>query len=240
MDHTIALIKQSHEGDEKARIQLVEENVGLVWCVVKRFYGRGQDPEDLFQIGSIGLLKAIDKFDLNYDVRFSTYAVPLISGEIRRFLRNDGLVKVSRTLKENGYRISQASEAIQEQTGREATLSEISEYTGLDAEEIAEALDANAEVESISGRISGKDGDTMSLEEKVGVHDETEKEGILNRIVLEQAFRQLDEREQELIRLRYFEEKTQTETAKALHTNQVQISRMEKKILLKMRGKMVS
>ncbi len=240
MDHTIALIKQSHEGDEKARIQLVEENVGLVWCVVKRFYGRGQDPEDLFQIGSIGLLKAIDKFDLNYDVRFSTYAVPLISGEIRRFLRNDGLVKVSRTLKENGYRISQASEAIQEQTGREATLSEISEYTGLDAEEIAEALDANAEVESISGRISGKDGDTMSLEEKVGVHDETEKEGILNRIVLEQAFRQLDEREQELIRLRYFEEKTQTETAKVLHTNQVQISRMEKKILLKMRGKMVS
>ena len=240
MDHTIALIKQSHEGDEKARIQLVEENVGLVWCVVKRFYGRGQDPEDLFQIGSIGLLKAIDKFDLNYDVRFSTYAVPLISGEIRRFLRDDGLVKVSRTLKENGYRISQASEAIQEQTGREATLLEISEYTGLEVEEIAEALDANAEVESISKGISGKDGDELSLEEKVGVQDESEKEGILNRIVLEQALMQLDEREQELIRLRYFEEKTQTETAKALHTNQVQISRMEKKILLKMREKMVS
>lgn len=240
MDHTIALIKQSHEGDEKARIQLVEENVGLIWCVVKRFYGRGQDPEDLFQIGSIGLLKAIDKFDLNYDVRFSTYAVPLISGEIRRFLRDDGLVKVSRTLKENGYRISQAAESIQEKTGREATLNEISEYTGLSLEEIAEALDANAEVESISKGTSGKDENELSLEEKVGIQDESEKEGILNRMVLEQALSQLSEREQEIIRLRYFEEKTQTETAKILDTNQVQISRMEKKILRKMREKMVS
>ena len=104
MDHTIALIRQSHDGDEKAREQLVEENIGLIWCIVKRFYGRGAEPEDLFQIGSIGLLKAIDKFDMTYDVKFSTYAVPMISGEIKRFLRDDGMIKVSRSLKELSYK----------------------------------------------------------------------------------------------------------------------------------------
>lgn len=240
MDHTIALIKQSHEGDEKARVQLVEENIGLVWCVVKRFYGRGQDPEDLFQIGSIGLLKAIDKFDLNYDVRFSTYAVPMISGEIRRFLRDDGMVKVSRTLKENGYRISKAAEEIQERTGRDATLKEISEATGLSEEEIAEALDANAEVESIFRTVYQKDGNEVYLAEKTGTPDEVEKDGVLNRIVLEQLIGQLDEIESRLIRLRYFEDKTQTEIAKILDISQVQVSRMEKKILMKMRKKLIS
>ena len=110
MDHTIALIQQSHEGDKKAREQLVQENVGLIWCVVKRFYGRGAEPEDLFQIGSIGLLKAIDKFDLSFDVKFSTYAVPMISGEIKRFLRDDGMIKVSRTLKELSVRILRKTE----------------------------------------------------------------------------------------------------------------------------------
>lgn len=240
MDHTIALIKQSHEGDEEARIQLVEENIGLVWCVVKRFHGRGQDPEDLFQIGSIGLLKAIDKFDLSYDVRFSTYAVPMISGEIRRFLRDDGLVKVSRALKENGYRISKAAEEIQESTGRDATLKEISQATGLSEEEIAEALDANADVESIFGTVYRKDGEEIYLAEKTGMPDEQEKEGILNRIVLEQLMEELSDLESRLIKLRYFEDKTQTEIAKILHTSQVQVSRMEKKILLKMRKRLTA
>lgn len=110
MDHTIALIEKSHNGDKEAREQLVEENIGLIWCVVKRFYGRGIEAEDLFQIGSIGLIKAIDKFDLSYDVKFSTYAVPMISGEIKRFLRDDGMIKVSRSLKELSYRISQTRE----------------------------------------------------------------------------------------------------------------------------------
>lgn len=114
MDHTIALIRQSHDGDEKAREQLVEENIGLIWCIVKRFYGRGAEPEDLFQIGSIGLLKAIDKFDMTYDVKFSTYAVPMISGEIKRFLRDDGMIKVSRTLKELSYKAYFAKEKLQE------------------------------------------------------------------------------------------------------------------------------
>jgi RNA polymerase sporulation-specific sigma factor len=240
MDHTIALIKQSHEGDEKARAQLVEENIGLIWCVVKRFYGRGQDPDDLFQIGSIGLLKAIDKFDLNYDVRFSTYAVPMISGEIRRFLRDDGMVKVSRVLKENGYRISRAAQKIQEETGREATLQEIAQKTGLTEEEIAEAMDANAEVESIFRTIYQKDGNEVNLAEKTGESDETEKEGVLNRMVLEQLLEQLDDVESRLIRLRYFDEKTQNEIAKILDVSQVQVSRMEKKILGKMRKSLVS
>ena len=127
MDHTIALIRQSHDGDEKAREQLVEENIGLIWCIVKRFYGRGAEPEDLFQIGSIGLLKAIDKFDMTYDVKFSTYAVPMISGEIKRFLRDDGMIKVSRSIKELGFKVSAVRESLSGSLGREPTLEEISE-----------------------------------------------------------------------------------------------------------------
>ena len=134
MDHTIALIRRAHEGDENARAQLVEENTGLIWCVVKRFYGRGTEAEDLFQIGSIGLLKAIDKFDLGYDVKFSTYAVPMITGEIKRFLRDDGMLKVSRSLKEIAYKAYQAKEALTEKLGREPLLEEIAEETGVEKE----------------------------------------------------------------------------------------------------------
>ena len=142
MDHTIALIKKSHDGDKEAREQLVEENVGLVWCVVKRFYGRGTDAEDLFQIGSIGLLKAIDKFDLSYDVKFSTYAVPMISGEIKRFLRDDGMIKVSRSLKELSYKIFQTREALIAKLDREPTLEELAKTMEVDKEEIVQAMEA--------------------------------------------------------------------------------------------------
>ena len=130
MDHTIALIRKSHDGDKKAREQLVEENIGLIWCVVKRFFGRGTEAEDLFQIGSIGLLKAIDKFDTSYDVKFSTYAVPMISGEIKRFLRDDGMIKVSRSLKELSVKAFQAREQLTDQLGREPTLEELAVQTG--------------------------------------------------------------------------------------------------------------
>ena len=149
MDHTIALIQKSHDGDEQARVQLVEENVGLIWCVVKRFYGRGVEPEDLFQIGSIGLIKAIDKFDTSFQVRFSTYAVPMISGEIKRFLRDDGMVKVSRTIKENGWKLHRASEKLLYEMGREPTIDELSQETGIMKEDIVMALEANTEIESI-------------------------------------------------------------------------------------------
>ena len=135
MDDTIALIRKSHDGDKKAREELVEKNIGLIWCVVKRFYGRGAEPEDLFQIGSIGLLKAIDKFDFSYEVQFSTYAVPMISGEIRRFLRDDGMIKVSRSLRELSYKSLQVREKMTRILGREPTLKELSEELQIDCEE---------------------------------------------------------------------------------------------------------
>ena len=149
MDRTIALIRKSHEGDEKARTQLVEENAGLVWCIVKRFYHRGAEAEDLFQIGNIGLLKAIDKFDLSYDVKFSTYAVPMISGEIKRFLRDDGMIKVSRSLKELSYKAYLCKERLCDKWGREPTISEIADELMVDREELAMALDAGGDVESL-------------------------------------------------------------------------------------------
>ena len=146
MDHTIALIQKSHEGDEEAKAQIVEENTGLIWCIVKRFRGRGAEVEDLFQIGSIGLLKAIDKFDLSYDVKFSTYAVPMISGEIKRFLRDDGMIKVSRSLKETAGRANACREKLRERTGREPTVEEVAREAGVETEELVLAMEAGAEV----------------------------------------------------------------------------------------------
>ena len=142
MDRTIALIQKSHDGDEEARAQLVEENAGLVWCIVKRFMNRGAEAEDLFQIGSIGLLKAIDKFDLTYNVKFSTYAVPMISGEIKRFLRDDGMIKVSRSLKELAYKAYLCQETLQESLGREPLLSEIAQELSVSIEELTMAMEA--------------------------------------------------------------------------------------------------
>ena len=185
MDHTIALIRKSHEGDEKAREQLVEENVGLIWCVVKRFYGRGTDTEDLFQIGSIGLLKAIDKFDTSYDVKFSTYAVPMISGEIKRFLRDDGIIKVSRSLKELSYRTYQAREKLIEKLGREPTMDELAQIMQVDKEEIAQALEAGSEVESIYKPVMQKGGNEIPLLDKLEETDGQE-EKILDRMLLAQ------------------------------------------------------
>ena len=167
MDHTIALIKKSHDGDKEARERLVEENVGLVWCVVKRFYGRGTDAEDLFQIGSIGLLKAIDKFDLSYEVKFSTYAVPMISGEIKRFLRDDGMIKVSRSLKELSYKIFQAREALTASLGREPTLEELAVTMDVDKEEIVQAMEAGGEVDSLYKPIHQKEGNEIRLVDKL-------------------------------------------------------------------------
>ncbi len=234
MDHTIALIQRSHEGDEKAREQLVEENVGLVWCVVKRFYGRGTETEDLFQIGSIGLLKAIDKFDVSYDVKFSTYAVPMISGEIKRFLRDDGMIKVSRSLKELSYRTYQAREKLIETLGREPTMDELAELMEVDREEIAQALEAGSEVESIYKPVLQKGGNEIPLLDKL---EETEKqeEKILNHMLLTQLLSTLNKEERQLIYLRYFQDQTQTEVGKLLGISQVQVSRMEKRIMERLR-----
>ena len=230
MDHTIALIQKAHEGDKEAREQLVKENVGLIWCVVKRFYGRGTDPEDLFQIGSIGLLKAIDKFDLSYDVRFSTYAVPMISGEIKRFLRDDGMIKVSRSLKELAYKILQARESLTDRFGREPTIEELSEALHVEKEEIVQAMEAGSEVESIYKPIHQKEGNEIQLMDKLE-EKERREEKILDHMLLKQLLETLDKEERQLIYMRYFQNQTQSAVGKVMGISQVQVSRMEKKIM---------
>lgn len=244
MDDTKELILRAHNGDKAARDKLVLENIGLVYSVSRRFAGRGYELEDINQIGTIGLIKAIDKFDDSFDVRFSTYAVPMIAGEIKRFLRDDGMLKVSRSLKENGYRIKKASDELVSQNGREATIEELAAATELSVEDVVMALEANTDVESIYRTIYQNDGNEVYLVDKLsGSSGDTVKdefagaqEQLLNSILLEQLLAELDELEGKLIMLRYFKEMTQTQVADKLGISQVQVSRLEKKILRKLRG----
>ena len=238
MEEMSVLIEKSHAGDKQAREVLFEKNLGLVHHIVKRFLNRGVDAEDLFQIGCIGLMKAVDKFDLAFDVKFSTYAVPMISGEIKRFLRDDGMVKVSRSLKENGWKITRAREQFQHEHGREPTLEEIATMTGLSTEEGVMAMDAGAEVESIYKSVYQSDGNEIYLVDQIaGKNNEREK--LLNHMLLKQLLSELEGEERELIRLRYFQGKTQTEVAGRLGISQVQVSRLEKRILRRLREKAV-
>ena len=245
----IQLLVRCKQGDDAAREQMITDNIGLVWSIVRRFIGRGYEAEDLFQIGAIGLMKAIDKFDLEFDVQFSTYAVPMITGEIKRFLRDDGMVKVSRTMKENAWKIRQVSERLEKELGREATLDEIAAATELKREDVVMALEAGAEVESIYRTVYQGDGNEIYLVDQVvqgssgaagelstSEHGDTEKEKLLNHILLEQLLAGLPEPEQRLLRLRYFEDKTQNQVAAVLGISQVQVSRMEKRILQKLRA----
>ena len=191
MDETIALIRQSQQGDKAARDHLVQSNLGLVWSIVRRFDNRGQEMEDLFQIGSIGLLKAIDKFDLSFSVRFSTYAVPLITGEIKRFLRDDGMIKISRSLKENAAKIRAAESALQTREGREPTLLELTEATGIPQEEIVMALEANYEVESIYKPLGQSEGNEVCLVDRLPEQDRPD-ERLLDHMLLEQLLEKLE------------------------------------------------
>ena len=234
MDHTIALIRRSHDGDKEAREQLVEENIGLIWCVVKRFGGRGAEMEDLFQIGSIGLLKAIDKFDLNYDVKFSTYAVPMIAGEIRRFLRDDGMIKVSRSLKELSYRSLKAAEELTDRLGREPTMEELSGELGVGKEELVQAMEAGGEVDSLYRPILQKEGSEIRLLDKIEEKEKSEDK-ILDRILLKELLETLNTDERRLIWLRYFADRTQSDAGKIMGISQVQVSRMEKRIMENLR-----
>lgn len=235
---TIELIRLSAGGDKQAREQLITQNAGLVWSMVRRFLGRGYEAEDLFQIGTIGLIKAIDKFDVSFDVKFSTYAVPMITGEIKRFLRDDGMIKVSRTLKENNSRLRAVGERLSIELGRDATIDEIAAETGMSMEDIVLAMEACTEVESLSKPISRSDGTESTLAEKIpGTEDVTEQ--IVNHMVMQQVLAALKEEEREFIRMRYFENKTQTEMAGILGVSQVQVSRTEKKILTRMRAFLV-
>lgn len=234
MEDTMFLIEKSHHGDKEARELLVQENTGLVWSIVRRYMGRGTDSEDLFQIGVMGLIKAIDKFDLSYQVRFSTYAVPMIAGEIRRFLRDDGIVKVSRTLKENSWKIRRESDSFRQKKGREPTVKELQECTGMTPEEIVQAMDFSVEVDSIDRAVPQSDGSEICLLDRLQV-ESGKTEELLNRVMLEQLLLELPEEERRLIVMRYLQDRSQTEVARVMGVSQVQVSRLEKKILRRMR-----
>ena len=210
------------------------KNAGLVWCVVKRFLHRGAEAEDLFQIGNIGLLKAIDKFDLSYEVKFSTYAVPMISGEIKRFLRDDGMIKVSRSLKELAYKSCACRERLQEAWGREPTITEIASELKVETEELLMAMDASSEIESLHKPIYQKEGQELRLMDKLPEQEEQE-DRILDHMLLQELLTYLDKEERRLIYLRYFANQTQSQVGKELGISQVQVSRMEKKILKNLR-----
>ncbi|MCM1186082.1 MAG: SigB/SigF/SigG family RNA polymerase sigma factor [Lachnoclostridium sp.] len=247
MEEMSVLIAKSQAGDKVAREVLIEKNLGLVHHIVRRFAGRGYDLEDLFQVGTIGLMKSIDKFDLELGLKFSTYAVPMITGEIKRFLRDDGMVKVSRTIKENGLKVKTASRFLQTKLKRDPTISEISKETGLSEEDIVMALEATAEVESLYSAVYQDDGSEVYLVDKVvqgenGVgsrigndYGDKEKEKILDHMLLSQLLDSLGEDERKLIYMRYFQNKTQVEIASLMGISQVQVSRLEKKILLCLR-----
>lgn len=229
------LIKQSQEGDQTARDTIVEKNMRLVWSVVQRFLNRGYEADDLFQIGSIGLLKSVDKFDLSYDVRFSTYAVPMIIGEIQRFIRDDGTVKVSRSLKETGNKVRKAKDELSKSLGRTPTISEVAEFLDVAVEDVIMAQDAVRAPQSIHETVYENDGDPITLLDQISDHSENKW---FDKIALKDIMDKLDERERLIVYLRYFKDQTQSEVADRLAISQVQVSRLEKKILLFMKNQM--
>ena len=222
---TLPLLEAAREGDNDACGRLLEENSGLVWSVVRRYFGRGVDPEDLYQLGCLGFVKAVRGFDPAFGCQFSTYAVPKIAGEIRRFLRDDGAVKVSRGLRERGGSIQKARDKLQGELGREPTLSELAAETGLEPEDIAAAETANAPVSSLQMDL----GDGFTLEQVMG--DEGMEESVLEKMALREAITALSDRERQVVELRYFRSLTQDKTAKLLQVSQVQISRIERKAM---------
>ena len=230
MSNTAELILAAQDGNECALEQIVEENTGLIWSIARRFYGRGVDLEDLYQLGCVGFIKAVKGFDTGYGTQFSTYAVPKISGEIRRFLRDDGSIKVSRGIKEKAVRIHMARNMLEQRLGREPSLSEISAETGLEIEEIAMAETATGQTESLN-RETGDDG--FTLEHVLG--DYTQEERMLERVALKEAISYLEEREKQVISLRFFHGMTQDKAAKIMGVSQVQVSRIERKALSAMR-----
>ncbi|MCL2350165.1 MAG: RNA polymerase sporulation sigma factor SigF [Defluviitaleaceae bacterium] len=240
LDRTLELIASSQNGDRRARDMLVTENTGLVWSVVKKFTGRGYEAEDLFQIGSIGLMKCIDKFDVNFGVKFSTYAVPMIMGEIKRFLRDDGMIKVSRPLKEMAMKARYMQQNLQQATGRVPTIAEVASALGLDVEELTHAMDAGYEVESLHAVIHQGDSGPVYLLDKLELvsTDSDHGDKMLDKIALREIITQLDPKERQVIIMRYFQDKTQSQIAKAIGVSQVQVSRIEKRVLKTLKMKL--
>ncbi|MFB9761997.1 MULTISPECIES: RNA polymerase sporulation sigma factor SigF [Bacillaceae] len=234
-DHELKeLIQRSQAGDQTARDTIVETNMRLVWSVVQRFLNRGYEPEDLFQIGCIGLLKSVDKFDLSFDVKFSTYAVPMIIGEIQRFLRDDGTVKVSRSLKETGNKIRKMKDELSKRLGRAPTINEVAEALELTPEEVVLAQEASRTPSSIHETVYENDGDPITILDQIA--DQTQTKWF-DQIALKEAIRELDERERLIVYLRYYKDQTQSEVAERLSISQVQVSRLEKKILQQMKDR---
>ena len=228
MDETKKLIEAAQNGDSAAMEQLVVDNSGLIWSIVRKFRGRGYEAEDLFQIGAIGLIKGIHKFDMSYDVKFSTYAVPMIMGEIRRFIRDDGMIKVSRPLKETAAKAKAVREQLTKKNGDEPTIMQLAGEMGIEPENLVEALESCKDVESIFKTVYQNDGSPVYL---IDLLSNNNPDDITDSITLKQMLMQLEPKERRIIYLRYFKDKTQSETAKEIGISQVQISRMEKKII---------
>ena len=223
MDNT-SLLHKARKGDRSAAEQLIQENAGLIWSIARRYFGRGVEADDLYQLGCLGFIKAVEGFDPDFGTQFSTYAVPKIAGEIRRFLRDDGSVKVSRGLKERAQQIQTARAALEQALGREPLISEVSSFTGLSAEDVAEAQTALIPAESLQ-KESGEEG--LTLEHVLG--DPLQEERMLEHVTLRAAIESLPVKEQQVIQLRFYHGLTQSDSARILNVSQVQVSRLEKK-----------
>jgi RNA polymerase sporulation-specific sigma factor len=225
------LMARAKAGDKQAQEMLVENNVGLVWSIVRRFQNRGHEIDDLFQIGCIGLIKSINKFDSSFDVRFSTYAVPMIIGEIKRFLRDDGIIKVSRSLKETSNKARITREVMSKELGREPTINEMAQRLNISTEELVMAVEAGYSPESLFNAVGDGDSSQLLLIDRINDECNDNETDIIDKIALRQVLDTLKPREKQIIILRYFKEKTQVQIAKQLGISQVQVSRIEKKIL---------
>ncbi|MGI6085064.1 MAG: SigF/SigG family RNA polymerase sporulation sigma factor [Acetivibrionales bacterium] len=235
-ESSLDLVKRAQNGDTDARNTLIDKNTGLVWSVVRRFRNRNVETEDLFQIGCIGLIKAIDKFDLSFNVQFSTYAVPMILGEIRRYFRDDGVIKVSRSLKELSIRARDISEKLEQEMGRPPSINELAKALGEEPENVIHAIDASRTPESLFREYEDEDGSENRLIDRI-ISQENDKESeTVERISLYSALKQLPSREKNLIWMRYYSGQTQQSVAKKLGISQVQVSRLEKKILELLKG----
>jgi len=234
LEATLALISRAQAGDNQAAEQLIKDNSGLIWSVVKKFTKRGYEPDDLYQIGAIGLLKCIRKFDTSYEVKFSTYAIPMIIGEIKRFLRDDGLIKISRPLKELATKARYVQEQLTAKLGRQPTISELAHEIGAETEDLVVAMEAGLDVESLHATIFQGDGSPIYLIDKVA-QDADKGDKDITIMALKQLISRLKPKERQVIILRYFQDKTQMEVAKAIGVSQVQVSRIEKKVLLSLK-----
>lgn len=234
MPNNAALIERVLEGDKQAENMMVEQNMGLVHSIARRFAGRGYETEDLIQIGAIGLIKAVKKFNPTYEVQFSTYAVPMIMGEIKRFLRDDGAVKISRTLKETALKGRRCEEALRRRLGREPTIGEVAEESGIPAQNLVEAFDAAAPPGSIYENVYSGGGKEINLVDMLG--GEGIEDNVINKVLVDEILSVLSKREREVIIFRYFRGKTQSEIAKYIGVSQVQVSRIEKKALERIRS----